>query len=282
MRYEGMIYRPPSEADSLLVQATIGCSWNRCTFCSMYRDKKYRVRPLDEVMADLREAASSVGGFRRIFLCDGDALALPMPFLTAVLEEIGRLFPRLDAVRIYASARNVLNKRQDELRSLAALGVDMAYIGLESGSDRVLSAVNKGITAREMVDSAVMLRDAGIKQSISVIAGLGGEELWEEHILETANVLNAMQPEYLGMLVLHTGDDAGPAPLFDDGSFRLPTFRQVLAETRLLIEKLELKDCLFTSAHVSNYFYLRGRLSREKQKLLREIDAAPLDDPLRA
>ncbi|MDR3264726.1 MAG: radical SAM protein [Synergistaceae bacterium] len=270
-----MIYRPPSEADSLLVQATIGCSWNRCTFCSMYRDKKYRVRPLDEVMADLREAAPHGDRFRRIFLCDGDALALPTPFLTEILEEIGRLFPRLEAVRIYASARNVLNKKPEDLRSLAALGIDMAYIGLESGSDRVLSAVDKGITKREMIDSAVMLRDAGVKQSISVIAGLGGGELWREHILETADALNEMQPEYLGMLVLHSGDDGGPIPLLDDGSFRLPSFRQVLNETRLLIENLELKDCLFTSAHVSNYFYLKGRLSREKQKLLREIDSAP-------
>jgi radical SAM superfamily enzyme YgiQ (UPF0313 family) len=274
MIYEGVIYRPPSEADSLLVQVTIGCAWNKCTFCNMYKEKQYRIRSMEEVMADLREAERYRGRFKRIFLCDGDALALPTPFLAKILEEIGRRFPGLDGVRVYASSRDVLQKGTEDLKLLAGLGLDMAYIGLESGSDKVLAAVNKGITKQEMIDAAVVLRNAGVKQSISVISGLGGEKLSEEHILETADALNKMQPEYLGLLVLHEGEDVGLYYVNEEQGLRVPSSQQVLAEMRLLVERLELNDCFFTSAHVSNYFYVKGRLSREKQKILAQIDSA--------
>jgi radical SAM superfamily enzyme YgiQ (UPF0313 family) len=274
MIYEGVIYRPPSEADSLLVQVTIGCSWNKCTFCSMYKEKQYRIRSMEEVMADLGEAERYRGRFKRIFLCDGDALALPTPFLARILEEIGRRFPGIDGVRVYASSRDVLQKGAEDLKLLAGLGLDMAYIGLESGSDKVLAAVNKGITKQEMIDAAAVLREAEVKQSVSVISGLGGKKLSEEHILETADALNKMQPEYLGLLVLHEGEDVGLYYVNEEQGLRVPSFRQVLAEMRLLVERLELKDCFFTSAHVSNYFYVKGRLSREKQKILAQIDSA--------
>jgi radical SAM superfamily enzyme YgiQ (UPF0313 family) len=275
MNYEGDIYRPPSEAESLLVQVTIGCSWNKCTFCDMYKNKKFRIRPLNEVIADLREMEWYRGRFRRIFLCDGDALALPTPALEEILKEIRRLFPDLEGVRTYASARDVLRKEPQELKSLAGLGLDMLYLGLESGSDKVLAAVNKGITRQQMIDAAALLKEAGIKQSVSIIAGLGGEEMSEEHILETASALNEMQPDYLGLLVLHDGNDSGFFDLSGErDDFRLPSPRQVLTETRLLLEHLELDDCFFTSAHISNYFHLKGRLSLEKQRLLAQLDGA--------
>jgi radical SAM superfamily enzyme YgiQ (UPF0313 family) len=161
----------------------------------MYKEKRFRIRSMTEIMADLKEAERYRGRFKRIFLCDGDALALPTSFLANILEAIGRMFPGIEGVRTYASSRDVLQKGTEDLKVLAGLGLDMAYIGLESGSDRVLSAVNKGITKQEMIDSAVMLRNAGIRQSVSVISGLGGEEMSEEHILETADALNKMQPE---------------------------------------------------------------------------------------
>ena len=274
MIYEGDIYRPPSEAESLLVQVTVGCSWNKCTFCDMYKNKKYRVRSLDEILADLREMGRYRGRFRRIFLCDGDALVLPTQALEEILKEIRRLFPELEGVRAYASARDILRKEPRELKRLSGLGLDMVYLGLESGSDKVLAAVNKGITRREMIDAAARLKEAGIKQSVSIIAGLGGEELSEEHILATADALNEMQPEYLGLLVLHDGNDSGFFDLSGErDGFRLPSPRLVLAETRLLLDRLKLNDCYFTSAHVSNYFYLKGHLSREKQRLLAQIDS---------
>jgi radical SAM superfamily enzyme YgiQ (UPF0313 family) len=229
---------------------------------------------MEEIMADLREAVPYRDRIRRIFLCDGDALALPAPFLTKILEEIKRLFPSIDGVRVYASSRDVLQKEPRELESFAKLGLDMAYIGLESGSDKVLAAVNKGITKQEMIDAAARLRNAGIKQSVSVISGLGGEKMSKEHILETADALNKMQPEYLGMLVLHEGEDTGLYYVTEEQGLRVPSSRQVLEEMRLLIDRLELNDCFFTSAHVSNYFYVKGRLSREKQKILAQIDGA--------
>jgi radical SAM superfamily enzyme YgiQ (UPF0313 family) len=274
MVYEGVVYRPPSEAESLLVQVTIGCSWNKCTFCSMYKEKRFRIRSMPEIMSDLKEAERYRGRFKRIFLCDGDALALPTSFLANILESIGRMFPGIDGVRTYASSRDVLQKGTEDLKLLAGLGLDMAYIGLESGSDKILSAVNKGITKQEMIDSAVMLRNAGIRQSVSVISGLGGEEMSEEHILETADALNKMQPEYLGLLVLHEGEDVSLYYVNEEKGLRVPSSRQVLAEMRLLVERLELDDCFFTSAHVSNYFYVKGRLSQEKQNILAQIDSA--------
>ena len=226
---------------------------------------------MEEVMADLKEAERYRGRFKRIFLCDGDALALPMPFLTQILEEIKRLFPDVDGVRVYASSRDILQKEPLELESLAKLGLDMAYIGLESGSDKVLTAINKGITKQEMIDAAAALHKAGIKQSVSVISGLGGKAMSEEHILQTADALNKMQPDYLGMLVLHEGEDVGLYYVTEEQGLRVPSSRQVLAEMRLLIEHLELENCFFSSAHVSNYFYVKGRLSQEKQKILDSI-----------
>ncbi|MCL1875484.1 MAG: radical SAM protein [Synergistaceae bacterium] len=273
MIYEGDIYRPPSEAESLLLQVTVGCSWNKCTFCNMYKEKNYRVRSLDDIVADLRTAATYSTRWKRIFLCDGDVLALPMPFLTEILEEIKRLFPNIEAARVYASARNILAKKPEELRALAALGADMVYIGLESGSDRVLTAINKGITKQEMIDSAAMLRGAGIKQSVSIIAGLAGEELSAEHILETADALNKMQPEYIGMLVLHAGSDADIGVFGDGNSLRLPSSGLVVAEMRLLLEHLELNDCFFSSAHISNYLNVRGRLPGDKRRMLEQLSA---------
>ncbi len=272
MFYEGTIYRPPSEAGSLLVQVTIGCAWNRCTFCDMYKEKKFRIRPLEDIKADLLEAVPYANRIRRIFLCDGDAFVLPTAILVELLEEIRRLYPKLEGVRIYGTARDILRKTPEELTQLKNLGLEMIFIGLESGSDQVLTAVNKGSTKQQMIDAAALLRAAGIKQSVTIIAGLGGEELMREHILETADALNHMQPEYLGMLVLYVGGEAAMMSSIRDGSFRLPSPQQVLAEMKLLLENLELKNCYFTSAHVSNYIHVKGQLPEDREELIALID----------
>lgn len=271
MVYEGDIYRPPSEADSLLLQVSIGCTWNRCTFCGMYKNKRFRARPLEEITADLRSALHCRGMFKRVFLCDGDALALPTPVLAGILAEIKTLFPETEGVRSYASARNILGKSAAELRSLAGQGLDLVYIGLESGSDKVLSAVNKGNTKAEIIAASALMREAGLKQSVSIIAGLAGAEMAEEHMRETADALNQMQPDYLGMLVPHESEWSLARRNSGDDTFQRPSPRQVLTETRLLLENLDLRRCYFTSAHASNYFYLRGQLPGEKDRLLAEI-----------
>lgn len=271
MIYEGIVYRPPSEAHSLLVQATIGCAWNRCTFCDMYKGKRFRIRGLDEIRQDLQEALPYQRHFRRVFLCDGDALAIPMPQLSEILRTARELHPHVEGIRLYASARDILSKAPEELSQLRHLGVDMVYIGLESGSDRVLQMVNKGVTKAEMVAGAQRLQSAGIKQSVSIIAGLGGAELSGEHIAETADALNHMQPDFVGMLVLYAGNDTELVQKIADGSFRLPSHGQVLDEMHRLIEALHLHHCYFTSAHASNYNHLRGYLPDDKQRLLHEI-----------
>lgn len=272
MVYEGTIFRPPSEAGSLLVQVTIGCTWNKCTFCDMYRDKDFRIRSMEEIRADLLEAVPYRDRIRRIFLCDGDALVMPTAQMSELLTEIRMLFPTLEGVRAYASAKNILQKTEEELRSLYELGLDMVYIGLESGSDKVLTLINKGITKSQMIDAAKLLKKTGIKQSISIISGLGGEALMEEHILETADALNQMQPEYVGMLVLHLGNDADMYKALRDGTFRLLSAGQVIEEMRLLLENLRLDDCLFSSAHVSNYVNLNGHLPHDRELMLEALN----------
>lgn len=273
MHYEGTIFRPPSEADSLLVQVTVGCSWNKCTFCDMYTDKKFRIRKLDEIKADLKEGSRWAREIRRIFLCDGDALILPTPMLLEILQTIRELYPHLDAVRVYASAKDILHKSHEELCQLHQAGLQMVYIGLESGSDKVLKEVHKGITKAEMIAAAQAVTKAGIRQSVSIISGLAGHEPQDsrEHILETADALNQMQPDYVGMLVLHAGNDTDMFRKISEGTFRLPSALQVLLEMELLIEHLELTHCYFTSAHASNYIDVRGHLPQDKEAMLSNI-----------
>lgn len=274
MHYEGTIFRPPSEADSLLVQVTVGCSWNKCTFCDMYTDKSFRIRKIDEIKADLKEGSRWAKEIRRIFLCDGDALVLPTPMLLEILQTIRELYPHLDAVRVYASAKDILRKSHEELCQLHQAGLEMVYIGLESGSDKVLKEVNKGITKAEMIAAAQAVTRAGLRQSVSIISGLAGHNPPDsrEHILETADALNQMQPDYVGMLVLHAGNDTDMFRKISEGTFRLPSAMQVLQEMHLLIEHLELAHCYFTSAHASNYIDVRGRLPQDKEAMLRNIE----------
>lgn len=272
MHYEGMIFRPPSEADSLLVQVTVGCSWNKCTFCDMYTEKNFRIRNMDEIKADLKEGSRWRDRIRRIFLCDGDSLVLKTPMLLEILETIRELYPDLEAVRMYATAKDILRKSHEELCQLQQAGLEMVYIGLESGSDKVLEEVRKGITKAEMIEAGHAVTKAGIRQSVSIISGLGGQEMSEEHILETADALNQMQPDYVGMLVLHAGNDTDMYRKIAEGTFRLPSALQVLSEMKLLIQNLELEHCYYTSAHASNYIDVRGRLPEDKQDMLITID----------
>lgn len=272
MHYEGIIFRPPSEAGSLLVQVTVGCSWNKCTFCDMYKDKQFRIRSLPEIKKDLIEGMHWRSRIRRIFLCDGDALVLKTADLAEVLRMIRKMYPGLEGVRAYASARDVLRKSPEELKHLRELGLDMVYLGLESGSDRVLTRINKGVTRAQMIEAAEVLKEAGIRQSVSIIAGVGGQDLSREHILETAGALNQMQPEFVGMLVLHAGNDTRMYQRIREGNFRVPSARQVLHEMRLLLENLRLEHCYFTSAHASNYIDVRGHLPQDREAMLRQID----------
>lgn len=275
MRYEGSVYRPPSEAYSLIVQVTIGCSHNKCTFCSMYKDKRFRVRKPEAVIEDLREARRLYPRVEKIFLADGDALVLTNEKLMVLLDEIRRLFPECRRVSVYARAGDILRKSPRELEELRQAGVGMFYIGAESGSDRVLAAVCKGETAAQLINAVRRTEDAGIAASVTFISGLAGPDGLREHAEETGRVISAMEPSYASLLTLM----AEPAaPIYEEirqGRFQLLSPAQVLEETRILIENINVtRKCVFRSNHASNYLSLAGDLPDDKQRLLAQIQAA--------
>ena len=258
MRYYGSVYRPPSEARSLIVQVTYGCSHNTCAFCSMYKEKHFSIRPLEEVLEDFRIARSVYHHIEKVFLADGDALVRKAEELYVILDAVRDLFPECRQVTSYASPSSIRIRTEEELRTLREKGLTMVYMGLESGSDRVLTLMNKGHPAAEIVEMGKKVRACGIALSVTAITGLGGPELLERHALDTAAAFNAMNPEYIGMLTLMVEPET---PLYDwvhDGTFRLLDQRQVLEETRLLVEALDSPGSVFRMNHASNYLALRG------------------------
>lgn len=281
MEYYGKVFRPPSEARSLILQCTIGCSHNQCTFCGMYKEDRFRIRPLKDILRDLEEMAPHPY-YRRIFLGDGDALILPTPTLKVILERAYRLFPQLERVGIYASPKSIATKSLEDLRELRKSGLGILYLGLESGSEEILHNVNKGSTAKEILAQAHKVKKAGILLSVTLISGLGGQNLSREHALKSAAIISQMAPDYLGLLTLMR--EAG-TPLDEEirkGQFSLLRPREILEETRLFIESVEGKNILFRANHASNYLNLKGVLDQDKERLLLEIDRALREEsPLR-
>lgn len=274
MRYDGMVYRPPSEAYSLIVQLTVGCSQNGCAFCDMYKDKKFYIRPLDDVLDDFREARSAYSRIGRIFLADGDALICRADYLHAVLDFIRTYIPECERVTSYASPRSLLTKTADELASLHSAGLDMLYLGLESGCDDVLSYMNKGATSEEIVRACVMGRDAGFKMSVTVISGLGGVEMWERHAVDTARAVTAMKPDYLGALTLSVRPGTELERKERSGEFKTLSPEAALAELKLMIDGIDAEGCVFRSNHVSNYVAVGGTFNRDKAAMIAQIDRA--------
>lgn len=278
MRYEGTVYRPPSEAYSLIIQVTIGCSHNKCTFCSMYKDKKFRKRNINEIIEDLNGARKHYTNVKKIFLADGNALALKTEYLKEVLLKIKELFPECERVGIYAAPKDILRKPMDELVELNRLGLGIAYLGVESGSDEILRTIKKGVDSKEMIEAGKKVMDSGIKLSITLISGLGGKERLMEHALESARVINEIDPHYLGLLTLLLDSKAEMYGEVEAGKLRLLSPREVMEETRELIKNLKLRDCVFRSNHASNYLALAGNLSADRDRLLREINDALNED----
>ena len=277
MRYYGAVYRPPSEAYSLIVQVTYGCSHNTCAFCSMYKEKRFALRPLDEVLEDFHIARQTYRHVDKVFLADGDALVRKASELYTILDTIRELFPACQRVTSYASPASIRIRTDEELQTLRAKGLTMVYMGLESGCDEVLKLMRKGHMSDEIVAMGQKVRRNGIALSVTAITGLGGPELLEQHAIETAKAFNAMNPEYIGMLTLMVEPGT---PLYDwvrDGKFQLLTQPQVLRETRLLVENLDSPGSVFRMNHASNYLVLKGTLNQDKEVMLRTIDAAEHD-----
>lgn len=275
MRYEGSIYRPPSEAYSLIVQVTIGCAHNECTFCSMFKDKQFRVRDINEVLEDLDTARQSYRNVNKIFLADGDALVLQNKDLNIILNHIKKLFPECERVGIYGSPQDVLRKSHEELVELYHNGIGIIYIGAESGSDKVLKDIKKGATRAEIIEAVKKIEASGIKASVTFISGLAGKTGWEDHAIETGTMISEMEPSYVGLLTLLTEPGAALHKDIQEGRFDLLSPLEVVEETRLLLENVHVsKTCVFRSNHASNYVSLKGDLPQDKERMLAQLDMA--------
>ena len=280
MRYEGSIYRPPSEANSLILQITIGCSHNRCTFCVAFMDKKYRERELAEIEKDINETASTLQGVKRIFLADGNAMAMQTDKLLVVLKKLYSAFPKLERVGIYATPQDLLEKSKEELTAIKEAGLNIVYLGVESGNEEILTWIRKGATSDEIVEAGQRARAAGLVLSVTVINGLGGTERMEEHARETAEVLNKIDPEYLGLLTLMVVEGTPIARQLARGEFKLPGQLEILREIEMMLQSLELSNCVFRCNHASNYLPLKGDLPKDKQKLLKALEKVRLSGDL--
>ena len=281
MHYSGSVYRPPSEAHSLIVQCTLGCSHNKCAFCIMYKDKKFSINPIEQVLSDLAEARSYSRCIEKIFLADGDALVLPMDYLLTVLDYIRKYFPECKRVAAYASTKALKGKTDEELRTLRERGLGIVYIGLETGDEELLAKYNKGVTAQETVAQTIRAKDAGIAVSVTAINGMAGSQgNWERHAIETAKAVSQMKPDYIAFLTLRVYTGTPLHDWIDAGEFRLMEPVELLRETRLFLENIDAEGSIFRSNHASNYLPLGGTLNQDREQLIATIDAA-LDGKVR-
>lgn len=268
MFYEGSIYRPPSEASSLILQVTVGCKHNQCTFCSMYKGKSYHQKTREEIAEIIAEGASLYPFAERIFLADGDALTLETELLVDILKELYARFPRLKRVGTYGGPLDILAKSPEELSLLKQHGLHIVYLGIESGSAEVLQHIKKGVTPQEMITAGQRIVASGILLSCTVISGLGGAELTKEHALETAKVVSAIDPQYFGTLTLMLEPEAPLRRQVVTGSFRLLNPWETLQELKLMLQNLDVHNCIYRSNHASNYLTLKAHLPVEKDALL--------------
>ena len=275
MRYEEPVFRPPSEADSYILQATIGCSWNACTYCDMYRSKHYRVRDLAETLADVETARELHGpAIDKVFVADGDALGMDLVMWEAVLSACNAAFPRLRRVSAYATAINLLEKTPEELRRLRELGLTLLYIGPESSDDTTLKRIAKGASFDDHVEAARRAREAGIKLSAIFLLGAGGVERSDEHAIGSARLATAMDPRFVSLLTLTVIPGTPIAKLEATGRFTLPAIDGLLRELRTFIAEAQPTEAIFRTNHASNYLPLSGRLPRDRERLLELLDAA--------
>lgn len=274
MRYEGTVYRPPGEWKSYLLQCTVGCSHNACTFCGMYKDKKYHVRPLEDVLEDIEIAKYEYAAAETIFLCDGDAIDLPMDYILTVLEKLKASFPRLRRITTYAGPRSTMRKTPAELKQIREAGLDRAYLGVETGDGDLLLKCGKGVNAEQMLEAGLALKDAGFDLWDIILIGLAGagEEAYTRNATMTADIINKMAPKHLSAMTYM------PVPgtkMYEDiqaGKFVVQSALESLRETRLLIEGIKLNGLHFTSNHASNYVPVKGTLSEDSPKLLALLD----------
>ena len=272
MQYYGNVFRPPSEARSLIIQATVGCAHNKCSFCYMYKDDNFIIRPLEDIKKDLIEMSQYGSYWRRIFLADGDALVLKTSDLLEILKTIKQYYPNIERVSSYATAGDINRKSIEELKALRDAGLEMLYIGFESGDDDILRKINKGLTYKDYVSAMAKCKEVGFKTSITIIAGLGGVELMEQNAKGTAKIISETKPDYVSYLTMRIYKNT---PLYLDyinGKFNMPNAEEILQEMKIFLENVDSEGTIFRSNHASNYVLLAGTLNEDKKGLIEAID----------
>lgn len=274
MQYEGNIFRPPSEAHSILLQVTTGCSHNKCSFCGMYKNQKFSIKNDQTILEDIRFAAEHCRRQKRLFLCDGDTLSIPQRRLVWILKQIQEHLPWIERVGTYANTKSIYHKTEEELRELRELGLKIAYMGLESGDDQTLAAINKGADSERMIAMGQKIRRAGIALSITVLLGIAGRERSQKHAMETGRVLSSIDPEYVGALSLMLVPGTPLHNEYEQGLFSLPDAEGMLREIAVMIEHTTLSGGYFHANHASNYLPIKARLPEDKKRTLALINDA--------
>ncbi|RLD51591.1 MAG: radical SAM protein [Bacteroidetes bacterium] len=272
IQYEQPLFRPPSEARSLILQITSGCSWNKCAFCEMYASKLFKVKPFEDVQKEIEQVANSGYVFNKVFLADGDAMVLSAKKLNKILYEIKNKFRKVRRISVYARPSDFANKSLSELKELKSAGLDLAYVGAESGDDEVLRNINKGETFKSTIKGLLKAKEAGIKLSVMILNGLGGAELSRQHAVNSAKLINEIQPEYVSTLVLSMPLGEGHFKNRYAGKFTMLSKFELIEELGIFLKHSELKQSIFRSDHASNYLILKGILSKDKDLLISKID----------
>lgn len=274
MHYEGIIIRPPSEAESVLLQVTVGCSHNKCTFCGTYKGVRFRIKDDAVIDADIRYAARNLTFLRRLFITDGDALILPQMRLVGILTRIREEMPWIRRVGLYGNAKSILRKSRDELEELRGLGLGIVYMGLESGDSRVLDEVKKGVSPERLIEAGRRVRDSGLKLSVTAILGIAGRERSLQHARATGEVLTSMDPNYVGVLTLMVLPNTEMGRQVAGGTFELISPSELMLELREMLAHTDMSRGLFFANHASNYLPLKVRMPGDKAGALEQIDAA--------
>jgi len=274
--YDEPLFRPPSEAHSLIFQVTLGCSWNRCTFCEMYKTKNYTEKNFSVIESEIEKMAELFPDARKIFLADGDAFQLKSEKLIKILNKINRVFPKLQRISSYALPKNINSKSQSELKEIHDAGLKLLYIGIESGYDNLLKIIKKGETQKTTIEGCLSAKQASIKSSVMIINGLGGKSHSHNHAIESAKVLNEIQPDYASTLVLMSSSKKQDNffQSYFNNTYVPMTQNDLFKEVKILIENTNLESTIFRSDHASNYLVLKGRLNKDKQKILQQINDA--------
>lgn len=274
MHYEGLIIRPPSEADSILLQVTVGCSHNKCAFCGTYKGTRFRIKDESIVYGDIRYAAGNLPFLKRVFLTDGDALIVPQRKLIPLFAKIREEMPWIQRIGVYGNAKSILRKTLKELEALRDLGLGIIYLGLESGDPIVLREMNKGVSRERQIEAGSMVRAAGIKLSVTALLGIAGRERSLLHARATGEALTSMDPNYVGVLTLMVLPNTLLAARVSAGTFKIPALPELLRELREMLFYTDMTRGLFFSNHASNYLPLRVRMPTGKSKALAMIDDA--------